>query len=45
MVPVATAQVGCVNVTAGAAGVTGEAVIVAAVATEVQPEPFVVVTA
>ena len=45
IVPVATAHVGCVKVTAGAAGVTGEAAIVAVVTTEVHPAPLVVVTA
>ena len=45
MVPVATVQVGWINVAAGAAGVSGDADIVAAVADEVQPAPLVVIIA
>ena len=40
IVPVATAQVGCTTVAAGAAGVAGWALIVIAVAADSQPAAF-----
>ena len=44
IVPEPTVQVGCVKAMVGAAGVSGCALIVALVAGEVHPDPFVVVT-
>ena len=44
IVPVATAQVGCVGVTAGAAGVAGCGSIVTEVTAEIQPVAFLTVT-
>jgi len=44
IVPVDTAQVGCVNVTVGAAGVGGGVLIVAVVPDEMHPSKFFAVT-
>ena len=44
IVPVATAQVGCVNEVVGAAGVAGAGLTVSTVAAEIQPAAFFTVT-
>ena len=44
IVPVATVQVGCVNVVVGAAGVAGWTLIVTLVPADIQPDEFFAVT-
>ncbi len=44
MLPVGLAQVGCTEVTLGATGVAGAALIVTDVAVEIHPEAFLAVT-
>ena len=44
IVPVDTVQLGCVNVTVGAAGDSGSVLIVALVPAEMQPSEFLAVT-